>query len=163
MLGFLLAMGLAVADPFPVDMGLTRGLQEQTRNFGLEYEVVVVVPPSWGDRGVVNAETHVRGKYLAVAVSPILLEDMDRDGLYSMFAHELAHTLNHCGPTYRDDKEKLACEHAADVQAARWVGRRSVLRGLCQLMESSFRWRYGTDVSPLMDRIRLLHQRKDIQ
>jgi predicted Zn-dependent protease len=157
------AAATGMNDPYPIDDALTARANAQAVSYGLQYRVIVAVPPSWRDRGIVNAKTHVRGNVLAITISPILLEEMDAEGLTGMFAHELAHPRSTCGlRNYRSWSEEVVCEHAADVQAARWVGKRAVLRGLCQVMASGWNWRYNTDVSPLIERIRLLHNRKDI-
>ncbi|MCC6934753.1 MAG: hypothetical protein IT406_03660 [Candidatus Yanofskybacteria bacterium] len=162
----LMAM-LALAEanePYRIDPVLTERVQAQARSYGLEYRVVVAVVPSWKAQGKVQVETRFRGGIVAILVSPILYEEMDGGAFRAMFAHELAHTLRPCGlRPYTSIAEHNACEHAADAQAAAWVGKREVLRGLCQVRAIGWDWRYNTDATPMNERIRLLHNRTDIR
>lgn len=155
------------AVPAPVDPTLTEVAREIARSAGLPYEPTVHVPPLWEGRGIVNVTAGRRGNRIAIRVSPILAREMYGDGIRAMLAHELAHPQNVCKPDpetlkYPTYAEEIACEHAADALSARWVGRTAVLQGLLQLTDSSWDWRYTTDVSTLMERIRLMHDRTDI-
>ncbi|MCC6404900.1 MAG: hypothetical protein IT405_00750 [Candidatus Yanofskybacteria bacterium] len=162
----LLAVVLALAgvnELYHIDTALTERVQAQARSYGLEYRVVVAVAPAWRARGIVDTRTRVRDNIVAIIVSPILLEEMDREALEGMFAHELAHPQRACGlGQYATLADEIACEHPADVQAAKWVGRRAVLRGLCQLRAISWDWRYSTDATGTNERIKRLHERTDI-
>ncbi len=160
----LLATATGVNDPYPVDFALAARAQRLANRVDINKYVVVSVPPLWRELGFVQAKTNIRGRIIAITVSPILLEDMDEDGEDAMFAHELAHTLRPCGYyPYATAEDELECEHAADAQSARWVGKRTALRGLCQLLASSWSRRYCTDCSMLIARIKLLHERRDIE
>lgn len=118
----------------------------------------------WAAEGVVDVRSWFAAGHVTIMVSPLLLEGSDEDGLDALLAHELAHFGTTCGRggMYRNDDELFACESAADTRAATWVGRRTVIRGLCQLMAISWYWKYTTDSTILYRRIRLLHDRKDI-
>lgn len=156
----LFALVAAVRDPLPDSQQLAGQAAGIARAAGLsDIIIVVTVPPRWYKRGIVDAQTNVRGQVVDITVSPILLEDMDADGIRGMLAHELAHTRLSCGPHYRSEREHLACEIEADALAARWVGKRTVLRSLCQLIASGWAWRYNTNAMPMYERIRRLHDR----
>lgn len=134
---------------------------------GLPYEPIVYSMPLWKSRGVVNTTAQRRGNRLTIRVSPILTEEMYDGGIRAMLAHELAHPQHACAPDpvtleYASRGGEVACEHAADALSARWVGRKAALQGLLQLTAIGWDWRYTTDVSVLVERIRLLHDRTDI-
>jgi len=155
------------AVPAPVDEELTAVARGIARDAGLPYEVTVHVPPLWEGRGIVNATTVLRGNRVFIRVSPILAREMDTAGIRAMLAHELAHPQNACGPdpvtlAYASRDTETACEHAADALSARWVGRTTALRGLLQLTAIGWDWRFTTDASHLVLRVRLLHERTDI-
>ncbi|HUO75435.1 MAG TPA: hypothetical protein VMU12_00750 [Candidatus Paceibacterota bacterium] len=158
----VLSLFVQAADPYPVDYGLIAQVMLQARAVGITANIIVRVPPSWQERGYVNAKTNVRDDVIVITVSPILLDDLDADAQNAMFAHELAHSQNECGPFYANDAERDACEHAADALAATWVGRQSMIRSLCQLMASSWRWKYSADFAAMIGRIKYLHERTDI-
>lgn len=130
---------------------------------GLPYAAVVLIPEKWRDDGVVTAATYVRGNGIEILVSPLMIEDMDAEGLRAVLAHELAHTQIPCNPDpLSNEAESVACEHRVDALSAKWVGKKASLRALCQVMASVWYWRYMTDVWPLIERIRLLHNRTDV-
>jgi hypothetical protein len=153
LLPLVLAMHTVVADP-----ALSENANEIAQQAGLRYRAVVFVFEPWRDQGVVNAWSWRREGILVIGVSPILVDDLDADGMRAMLAHELAHTQLSCGPKYRSFAEALACEQRADTLSMRWVGKRTVLRGLCQLIASTWSWRYATDVSDVIARIKHMHE-----
>lgn len=157
MLALLLALALSPALT-PQEQQLSAVAQDIARDAGLDLTVIVTVPEQWRDRGVASASTYQTKDIVAILVSPILVDEMDAEGMRGLLGHELGHTQNHCGPEYASESEKLACEHQADDWSAQHVGYRAAVRGLCQLMYIAFEWRYTTDASPLIDRVKLLHR-----
>jgi len=154
-------------EPGIPDAQLTVVARDIAAHAGLPYEPTVYRMPFWESRGIVNATAGRRGNRIAIRVSPILALEMYGDSIRAMLAHELAHPQNACMPDpatlqYRTREEEVACEHAADALSARWVGRTAALQGLIQLMYTGWDWRYTTDTSVLMERIRRLHDRTDI-
>ncbi|HXK36625.1 MAG TPA: M48 family metalloprotease [Candidatus Paceibacterota bacterium] len=140
------------------DQGLTETANEIIRHAGLRYAAVVFVFEPWREQGIVNAWSWRRQDTLIIGVSPILVDDLETDGIRAMLAHEVAHWQLTCGPKYRSFAEALDCEQRADALSIRWVGKRTVLRGLCQLIASTWSWRYATDVSDLIIRIKNVHE-----
>lgn len=162
-MAFMLFAQASASGSATTDWELTQETIRLERQVGMDYYTQVVIVPEWGEQGIVQAKTFPRGEYIIIAVSPIILQDLDRDAQRGMLAHELAHLRRTCGlKEYASEREELVCEHAADAQAARWVGKRTVIRGLCQLIASSWVWRYRTDLSILITRIKMLHDRRDI-
>ncbi len=158
-----LAAGPPWSEPAVVDDALTEVAAAMAREAGLPHKVVVLTPPSWQRRGIVNASTNiVRDTHIIIRVSPILVDELSAVELRGLLAHEVAHLRAGCGPKFRTPAEALACEHKADALSARWVGRTTALRTLCHVMAISFDWRFKTDASDTIERIRLLHNRTDI-
>jgi len=155
MLGAVLLFAVTVVQ---ADQALTEVANEIAEEANLPYHAVVFIHEPWRAEGVVNAETNRKENLIVIAVSPLLAEDLDADAVRAMLAHEIAHYQNSCGPKYASLAEAIACEKRADARSVTWVGKRAVLRGLCQLIASSWRWRYVTDVSDLIERIAYIHQ-----
>ena len=167
-LAALLQMGPPPAPP--PDVALTARARAIAERAGLPVTgIAVYVWDPWRGEYRVDAQTWVAAGYVSIFISPLILDDADKDGVDGLLAHELAHFGTKCGrgradgkDRYRNDDELVACESKADARAASWVGRRTVIRGLCQLMAISWYWKFTTDGTVLTRRIRLLHDRKDI-
>lgn len=151
------ARNVPLEQVFIRDATLMRRAKEIADVAGIEREVVVYTIPAWRDLRVVNIETHLSDERIIIMASPLLLEDSDEQGRDGMLAHELAHALEPCGPDFRSRSSEDACEQAVDLRAAAWVGKQASIRGLCQLMASAWYWRYTTDVSHVVERIKRLH------
>lgn len=148
-----------------VEAQLTAVAQEMAVQAGLPHRITVRVPSEWQAGGVVNAKIYPDGTRATIYISPILVDEMDSLSIRAVLAHELGHTQSTCGlgiPRYATEAGYLACEGKADAFAARLVGRRAVLKSLCEFTYIAFDWRYTTDASSLFARIRKLHYRTDI-
>lgn len=161
MFGALLVAVLLTDGPPPIsssDQELTLMAADIVQIQRLPYTVTVEIREEWRQQYIVDAYLWVyKANHLRILMSPLLVEGLDRDGKRALLAHELAHTQFDCGLDEQTWKDKLACEIRTDRQAVRWVGRRTMLKGLCQLIAVSWYWKYRTDVADLIERIKKIH------
>ena len=143
-------------DVFIRDDVLTSMARTIAKDARLAYVPTVYTVPAWRDLYVVTAESFAAYRTMDIFVSPLLLEYQDTMGRRGMLAHELAHPRTVCSGG--DGHESMdACERDVDLLAATWVGKEASIRGLCQLMAGAWHWRYTTDASSIIERIKNLH------
>jgi len=144
-------------DVFLLDEQLTKRAAEIAVDAGLLQRISVYTIPAWRDLAVVNIESFKSDERVQIFVSPLLLEYSDAQGRDGMLAHEIAHMVESCGPNPETRAAEDACEQQVDLRSARYVGKHAAIRGLCQLMASAWYWRYTTDASHIIERIKRLH------